>query len=129
MLRLMPASAPRRDSYIRMRRVIMLVRIERGEEPEELLRLNEECQLLRVRYALPACERMRITRPLVVVLGPNVREWDVVHLERTATEIDATMIQLGPMIVPGSLQGWLTEAMEESQRLRTAGARVTTDRT
>jgi len=112
---LTPDGLVRRDSYIRVRARVMLVRIERGDEPCDL---GLDVEVLRVRHPLPACERMRVTRPAVVILSPDVRAWDVVHVEQTAQEVGAAIIQLGPLVARDALAEWLREVLSESASRR-----------
>jgi hypothetical protein len=101
---------------------VMLVRIEPGEEPPELGLREAHVHLLRVRHPLPARQRMRILRPLVVVCGPRVRGVDSVLLAETAGEIRAAILQLGPFVRHGALRGWLQGAIEEARRRRRESA-------
>jgi hypothetical protein len=109
------AAAPRRISYIRFRPRIMLVRIDPSAEPREWGLDDLDVEVLRVRHPLPACARMEVTRPFVVLLGEDVRPVDVAFVKRTAREIGAKVVQLGPLLARDSLGRWLRAALEESQ--------------
>jgi hypothetical protein len=91
----------------------MLVRIERAAEPSEWGLDNLDVEVLRVRHPLPACARMEVTRPFVVLLGEDVRPVDVAFVKRTAREIGARVVQLSPMLARDSLGAWLRAALEE----------------
>jgi hypothetical protein len=101
-------------SYICFRPRIMLVRIERTEEPPEwgLEELNVE--VLRVRHPLPALARMEVTRPSIVILGEDVRPVDVAFIKRTARDIGARIVQLGPLLARDSLGRWLRATLDEA---------------
>jgi hypothetical protein len=92
------------------------VRIERAAEPPEwgLDELNVE--VLRVRHPLPACQRMEVTRPLIVVLGEEVRAVDVAFVKRTAREIGARVVQLSALLARDSFGKWLRATLDESAR-------------
>jgi hypothetical protein len=86
------------------------VRIESGEEAR--LGLGElSVRVLRCRHPIPACQRARITQPLVVVVGDDVREWSRPMLVETCHDIGAAMLQLGPLVVRSALADWMREAM------------------
>lgn len=91
---------------------IMLVRLEPGEEPKELALDDLFVRVLRVRHPLPAVQRMRITRPLVVVLGESVREEDRRLLVEQAHEIGAAILPLGPLVSRRMIGSWLRNAMQ-----------------
>ena len=55
-------------------------------------------RILRSRHAIPACERMGVTHPLLIVLGDSLSPDDVGCLMHRAMEIDAEVLQ--PHIVP-----------------------------
>ena len=99
----------------------MLVRIERGEEPRELALEELDADVVRVRHPLPACARIRVVRPLVVILNAEVRAQDVAFVRRTATEIGAKVLQLGPIVSRSAMREWLRDALDEAMRER-AGA-------
>jgi hypothetical protein len=98
----------------------MLVRIEPAEEPLELglAELTGAVQVLRVRHPIPACQRMQIVRPLVVILGESVRSWALPYVEQSAREVDAVLLQLGPLVVRDALRDWLRRALDQGMRRR-----------
>lgn len=107
--------ASRFESDTRLRLpCIMLVGIGAGEEPPELgLReLTGALRVVRVRHALPACQRMMILHPLVVIVGPSVREWSVPLLQASARCIEAALLQLGPLVARDVLREWLRRTIE-----------------
>ncbi len=109
------------QSYVRARKpCIMLVGIDAGAEPAELglEDLAGALCVVRVRHPLPACERMLVLRPLVVILGQSVREWALPVLEKTTKEIDAALLQLGPLVVRDALRDWLRRTLEATMARR-----------
>ena len=46
-----------------------------------------------MRHPLPACERIRVTKPLVVVIGPSVRSFDVDLVVEAASLVSAPVIE------------------------------------
>jgi len=50
-------------------------------------------EVLYVRHPLPACERIRVTKPLVVVIGPSVRSFDVDLVVEAASLVSAPVIE------------------------------------
>jgi hypothetical protein len=51
--------------------------------------------VMRVRYALPACERIRVNRPIVVVIGATIRAVDVERVATAAAQVDAQVVEIG----------------------------------
>jgi hypothetical protein len=101
---------------------VMLVRIAEGEEPRELGLREMRAKVLRVRHPLPACERIRVLRPSVVVVGPNVRSDDLAKLAAAARDAKAAILQLGPLVSRELLGGWLRTAIDIVRRRRAQGA-------
>ncbi len=100
-------------SYILLRPRIMLVRVGSPEE-NAYWGLDElGVDVLRVRHPLPACARMQVTRPKVVILGEDIRPMDVAFIKRTAREIGAKIVQLGPLIARDALRGWVRSALND----------------
>ena len=99
---------------------IMLVRIEPGEEPEELGLDQLWVDVLRVRHPIPAYQRMDITRPLVVIVGASVRPPDRALLMTQARRTRAALLQLGPLVHRDSLGEWLQTAMRQALEQRAA---------
>jgi len=109
------------DSFVRVRKpYVMLVRIEPGEEPAALgLReLSGAVRVVHVRHPIPACERMRVLRPLVVIVGESVRAWAMPCLEEAATDVDAAVLPLGPLVATEALRDWLRRALERGLERR-----------
>ena len=115
------APSTKRDSYVGLRPdVVMLVRIEPWEESMLLLReLNT--QVVRVRHPLPACERMRVQKPAVIIVGASVQPRDFELLVDEAYELRAAVLQVGQ--VPfGKLRSWIAMALDKVRQRRTAEA-------
>jgi hypothetical protein len=104
----------RLQSVVRVRALprVMLVRLEPGEEPCELGLVCLPVSVLRVRHPLPACERMRVMRPLVVIVGPSVVERDLALLMHAADETDTAILHLGSLVDRETLADWLQRAIE-----------------
>jgi hypothetical protein len=112
------------DSCVRIRKPsIMFVGIEPGTEPWELGpdQLGAAVNVLRVRHALPACQRMRHLRPSAVIVGASVRSWALPFLQQAARESGAVMLQLGPLVARGALSDWLLRVLEHGQQARDEG--------
>jgi hypothetical protein len=90
---------------------IMLVQIECGEEPWELGLAELPVRVLRVRYPLPASVRIRVMRPLAVIIGPTVVERDLPFLFRAADATHAATLQLGRVLARAALGWWLRAAI------------------
>jgi hypothetical protein len=90
----------------------MLVRIAAGDEPAELGLDQLAIRVLRVRHPVPACHRMRITRPLVVIVDESVREADRAMLMEEAHNIGAALFPLGPLVRQEALGKWLRDAIQ-----------------
>jgi hypothetical protein len=50
-------------------------------------------EVLRVRHPLPACERIRVNEPAVVVVGPTVQWRDYLLLVAAAASVGAAIIE------------------------------------
>jgi hypothetical protein len=74
----------------------MLVRVETPGVIRALARFSVE--VLNVRQAIPAYERMRITKPLLVLLGESILPEDVNGLYERAIELDADVLR--PHLIP-----------------------------
>jgi len=109
-----------RESFFRPKQeAVMLVRVEPWEEGPLLLR-ELPVRVLRVRHPIPACARMRLTRPAVVVAGARVREADFELLVDEAYGLHAAVMQVGQ--VPWSnLRTWIATALDQVRRRRAAG--------
>jgi hypothetical protein len=117
-LALAEASAPttKTISYILLRPRIMLVRVDDAEQTAGWGLEELGVDVLRVRHPLPACARMHVTRPKIVILGEDIRPIDVAFIKRTAREIGAKIVQLGPLIAREAMPGWIRGALDEAQR-------------
>ncbi len=103
------------QTYFRVEKPsIMLVRIEPGEEPQELGLDQLWVDVLRVRHPIPAYQRMDIRRPLVVVIGESVRPADRALLVTQARRIRAAVLQIGPLLHRESLAEWMETAMRQA---------------
>jgi hypothetical protein len=51
-------------------------------------------QVLRVRHPLPACQRILITRPIAVIVGPTIRVADMDCIAQAAAQVEARMVEL-----------------------------------
>jgi hypothetical protein len=115
------APLTKRDSYVRLQPdVVMLVRIEEWEESMLLLR-DLNTRVVRVRHPLPACERMRVQKPAVIIVGASVRPKDFELLVDEAYELRAAVLQVGQ--VPfGKLRSWIAMALDRVRQRRAAEA-------
>jgi hypothetical protein len=97
-----------RVSYVRIRIAsVMLVRIDPGTEPEDL-RLDEtDLEVLRVRHPVPACTRMRVMRPAVVLVGKSVKPRDFILLLRAADDIGAEVFLVDAVAPAEGLHAWV----------------------
>jgi hypothetical protein len=86
---------PPTPSSIRVRNLpsVMLVRVDSPEVVRALERFG-------VRQVIPACERMRIMKPMLVLIGEDLRSEDVCYLYERAVELDADVLQ--PHLIPRS---------------------------
>ena len=108
-------AATKRISYVRIRPRIMLVRIERQDVQAANWGLEDlDAEVLHVKHPLPACERMRVTRPVIVIIGEEVRPVDVAFIKRAARETGARVVQIGPLLVRDSLRSWIRTALSEA---------------
>jgi hypothetical protein len=108
-------AATNRISFVRMRPRIMLVRIEKQDPQISSWGLEElDAEVLCVKHPLPACERMRITRPAIVIIGEDVRPADVAYIKRVARETGGRVVQLGPLLVRDALRNWIRTALAEA---------------
>ncbi|HEX8796904.1 MAG TPA: hypothetical protein VF765_38395 [Polyangiaceae bacterium] len=111
------------QSDVQVRRpCLLLIGIEPGEEPAELgiRELAGALRVLRVRYPIPACQRIRIVRPHVIIVDRTVRAWSLAAIEQAAKEVGAPILQLGPLVCREVLGKWLRHALEASLASRAA---------
>ena len=97
---------------------VMLVRIEAGAELPEFDLEGRRLEVVRVRHPLPACQRMSILRPRIVVVGESVREWDVALLQAQAKKIGAAVLRLGPLVSRAAIPGWFRQVLEADMKVR-----------
>lgn len=112
--------AAKRVSYVDIKTddVVMLVRVEAWEESMLLLQ-DIDARVVRVRHPLPACERMRVQKPAVIIVGASVRPKDFELLVDEAYELRAAVLQVGQ--VPwGKLRAWVGMALEKIRSRRAA---------
>ena len=109
----------KRHSYVRLQPdVVMLVRMEAWEEQMLLLR-DITAEVVRVRHPLPACDRMRVMKPAVIIVGASVRPADFERVVDEAYELRAAVLQVGH--VPwGKLREWIGTALERVRERRAA---------
>jgi hypothetical protein len=113
------APLTKRDSYVRIQPdVVMLVRIEPWEESMLLLR-DLHTRVVRVRHPLPACERMRVQKPAVIIVGAGVRPQDFELLVDEAYELGAAVLQVG-QVPSGKLRTWIATALDRVRERRAA---------
>jgi hypothetical protein len=120
-----PVATPQPISQLRLRRAasIMLVRVDPADEAGDLdLNAYTDC-VLRVKHPLPACERVRTMRPLVVIVGPAVSQLDVDALVLAAREADCEVVRMGAFVSRAALQDALRRAVA-----RATARRESTDR-
>ena len=97
---------------------VMLVRVEPWEESMLLLQ-DIEANVVRVRHPLPACERMRVVKPAVIIVGASVRAKDFELIIDEAYELRAAVLQVGQ--VPwGKLRAWIGMALDKVRQRREA---------
>jgi hypothetical protein len=109
----------KRDSYVRLQpEVVMLVRIEPWEESMIPLR-DMHARVVRVRHPLPACERMRIQKPAVIIVGAGVRTQDFELLVDEAYELRAAVLQVGQVPI-GKLRTWIATVLDRVRQRRAA---------
>lgn len=111
----------KRDSFVRIQSdVVMLVRVEAWEEQMLLMR-DIAAEVVRVRHPLPACDRMRVMKPAVIIVGAGVRPADFERIVDEAYELRAAVLQVGQ--VPwGKLRSWIGMALEKVRQRREAAA-------
>jgi hypothetical protein len=96
----------------------MLVRIERGEEQGELGLESLGILVYRVRHPLPACQRIRVLRPEVILAGESVLSPDLAHLLFAAHETVAAVMPRTQLLDGARLREWVVETIEVVRRRR-----------
>jgi hypothetical protein len=102
---------------------VALVHVDSGEEPAELTSGEFPVRLLRMRHALPACERIRALRPYLVIVGSRVRSWALPHLQIAAHEAGAELLELGPLVDAARVRSWIMSALTAAGARRAAADR------
>jgi hypothetical protein len=97
----------------------MLVRIEAREDPPELGLGERNLRVVRVRHPVPACQRMRIVRPAVVIVGPSVRDWDFALIQAETQRMGAAVLRLGPLVSRSSIPEWFSRVLDRDVKVRT----------
>jgi hypothetical protein len=95
----------------------LTVRVEPQAEQPEWGLSEMDAEILRVKHPLPACARIEVTRPKIVILGEDIRPVDVAFVKRSAREVGAKVLQLGPLIARNAVRGWI-EAVLDDDRAR-----------
>lgn len=103
----------RKSSTFGFRPRVMLVRMEPPSNQQWGLD-DLGVEILRVRHPLPACARMAVTRPFLVIVGQEVRSIDVAFVKRAAREIGAKVVQLGALTPGSALRRWVEWALDEA---------------
>ena len=107
-------------SQLRRRKAasIMLVRVDHADEAMGLdWNAFADC-VLKVRHPLPACERMRVMRPPVVIVGSTVGGRDVERLIHAAREIGCDLLELGAFVARAALHEALRRAVARASSRR-----------
>ena len=119
-----PASA-QRISLVSIRRPsVMLVRIERDEEPAGLDLDQLPLQVFRVRHPMPACVRMCVLRPEVILVGRSVQPWDLARVIDRGNEIGAAVVWLTLLSSFDALRERLLELIDDVRQRRSARAKL-----
>jgi hypothetical protein len=85
----------------------MLIRIPVGGEPSGL-RLNElPFAVLRVRHPLPACTRIAVMRPAVILVGSSVQPRDFDLVARAAEDVGAAAVLVDGLVDTLKLHDWV----------------------
>jgi hypothetical protein len=77
-----------------VRDCVLLVHVDPDDEAETLGLDELAVRILRVRHPLPACERIRVVRPLAVVIGHGVRGLDLDLVRDAAHEVGGEIVEL-----------------------------------
>ncbi|MGH7294517.1 MAG: hypothetical protein ACRELB_06285 [Polyangiaceae bacterium] len=101
---------------------VMLVRIDPGTELPELDQEGRRLRIARVRHPVPACHRMTILRPKVVIVGESVRDWDFALLHAEAQRIGAAVLRMSPLVSRAAIPAWLGKVLERDLKRRAGDA-------
>jgi hypothetical protein len=96
----------------------MLVRVEPGTEPADLRPEALPFPVLRVRHPLPACVRIVVMRPAVILVGKTVMPRDFEPLQAAADEVCAEVFLLDALAPPVGLHRWLVRRVAAVQARR-----------
>jgi hypothetical protein len=105
-------------------RSVLLVRVDPSAEPPEIAQGAGRAQVLRVHQTLPACTRIRATRPAAVIVDAGVSPQDLPPLVSAAEEVGADFLQLSPHIQGEALRLWVESALARPSS-RSSGIRTT----
>ena len=72
---------------------VLTVRVEEPSLHEAIESLG--VRVLRVLHPLPACERIRVNRPIAVVVGSMIRAEDMECVSKAAAEVEARLVEVG----------------------------------
>jgi hypothetical protein len=102
---------------------ILFVRVLPDEESACMASLADgTARALRVRHPLPACERIRVVRPQVVVIG-RMRDEDAGLLWDVAREVGCEVVELRLLVAPSVQREALRRAVARATRARAARVR------
>jgi hypothetical protein len=93
----------------------MLVRVEPQSEQPEWGLGELDAEVLRVRHPLPACARIEVTRPKVVIVGEDIRPVDVAFVKRAARQVGAKVLHLSPLIARDAVRGWVQAVLDDER--------------
>jgi hypothetical protein len=102
----LPRSGPRRKGPW-----VMLVRVKRGDEEDRLGLSALGVRVVRVTHPLPACERMRVLRPSVVVAGPGIGDLDLDRLMEVSRETGIQVIAMAAFVAPAAVREMVRRAI------------------
>jgi hypothetical protein len=100
---------------------VILVRVAQDEEPPELSSDTVAVRAVRVREPIPACERIRILRPHLVLVGRDVGAWALPDLIWAARAAGAELIDLGLNARRGAPPSWFKDALATAIAERSKG--------
>jgi hypothetical protein len=102
---------------------ILFVRVLPDEESACMAALADgTARALRVRHPLPACERIRVVRPAVVVIG-RMRDEDAGLVRDAAREVGSEVVDLRSLVAPSVQREALRRAVARATRVRAARVR------
>jgi len=103
--------AEARISQIQLRTPpVMLVRIDEGQEPRGLRIDDLPFAIVRVRHPLPACTRILVLKPAVVLVGRTVQPRDFVQMVQAADQVGAAIV-LVDALSPAGLYEWTVRSV------------------